>query len=233
MRLIIGQSVLCRLHVARTLGSAGAAFARSAVADAEAYAAWSYDFGSNVFHPLFTDGFRLTGHVIARDGYFGKAGQVFETRPADGLVFWSFLTAWRVSRSTLLWAVARNIGFHLGLGDIGLQPGAPRLDPRDVTDPTPACFGLLELDAEFPGAGYLGAAASLAGRMSDALQRDDFPAPSPAEPALNIDRVEPLAILHVAARLAGRSAAMLPFFSHAGLDTFSGWIREDSAPALA
>jgi hypothetical protein len=47
----------------------------------------AYEFAENAFHPTFTDGTRLTGKVMERDGYYGKAGTVFRPRAADGMLW--------------------------------------------------------------------------------------------------------------------------------------------------
>lgn len=228
MGMIAGASALCRLHVARTAGSAGEPFGQSAVEDVEAYARHAYDFGDNTFHPLFTDGFRLTGLAMARDGYYGPAGRMFEARPAGWRLFWSHLAAWRYSASPLLWAVARNIGLHKGLGDIGAIPGAgPELHLAAGAVSPDACFALLELDRALPGAGYLEAAARLAGMLIREHVREGWFTAGDS-PVLDINRPEPLAILHVAARLAGRDGVMLPYFSSSALTPLTGWVREDS-----
>lgn len=233
MRMVAGASALCRFHLARALGPAGAFFARTATDDCEAAAAWSYDMGNNAFHPLFTDGFRLTSHVIERDGYYGPAGRRFTPRSGDGFMAWSFLTAWRVSGSPLLWAAARRMAEADGLGDIGVRPGAaPRLEPARVALQTAYAFALLELDAAFPDGAYRGAATVLAERLLVAARPDGFFG-NRHDPAPAIGRTEPLAVLHVAARLAGMDGALSPFFSHSGLEPLTGWVREDDAIALA
>jgi pectate lyase len=227
MRMITGASALCRFHLAKALpGEGGTAFGRAAADDIEAYAAHTYDFEDNTFHPGFTDGFRLTGVTIQKDGYYGPAGHRFEAKPADWLSFWSHLAAWRFSRSSLAWSVARNIGLHKGLGDIGAAPGAKPalLLPEQASGEL--VFGLLELDLAFPAAGFLPAASAAAELLlRDHYRNGWFVGGDHA--VTGIDRAEPLALLHVAARLAGLSDALVPYFTNFALDVRCGWVRED------
>jgi pectate lyase len=227
MRMINGNSVLCRLHLARLLPDAdGKAFGRAAVEDAEAYAHHTYEPGKNLFHPTFTDGFRLTGQVMQKAGYYGPAGRIFEPRAGDGLLFWSHAAAWRYAGSRLCWDVARSIGLHQGLGDIGETPGVtPRLAPQARAITPAFAFGLLELDAAFPAAGYLAAATYLAQRMAAERFQDGLCLGWNGQ--ADMDAEEPLVLLHVAARLAGRSNDLLPFFSNAAQAERDGWVRED------
>ena len=44
----------------------------------------------NRTRPLWADGTDLTGYVIKRDGYYGKAGTVFRASTASLKLFWSY-----------------------------------------------------------------------------------------------------------------------------------------------
>ncbi len=230
LRAIAATSALCRLRLARDLGApAGAAFGHSAAADQLAYGKWAYDSADSTFHPVFTDGFRLTGQRIAQSGYYGPAGQVFAPRSGDGLFFWAYAAGWRFCRDEALWTIARNIGLHAGLGEIGARPGErPRLTPPPGPDSPAWCFGLLELDEEFPGAGFLPAATDLAQRIIAERFHEGLFAAKDA-PVVGADAIEAVALLHVAARLTGRTEAAPVFCSSSPLTPLSGWTREGDA----
>lgn len=223
---IIGRSALCRLQLARELGvEHGAPFARSAAADLLAYGRSCYEPAANLFHPTFTDGFRLTGQTMAQDGYYGRAGTRFAPVAADELLLWSHLAAWRACRDAQLWLTARRIARHRGIGDIGASPGdTPRL-AADAPGTPEGCFALLELEREFPGVGYLdGATEQARGLLRDRF-RDGWFISAP-DAFISLDAAEPIAFLHVAAHLAGKPDAAPPYCSNVALSPAEGWSRE-------
>lgn len=235
IRMIAGNSALCRLHLGRVLGpSAGTPFVGSAVEDLLAYAAWSYSPDEGAFHPTFTDGFRLTGIAIARDGYFGPAGRVFSARKADWPQFWAYAAGWRASSERLLWDTARSIGLHRGIGDIGPAPGcAPALRTSGAEPSAELVFALLDLEAALPGLGYLEAAASAAERLVALRFHGGLFVSSRDERHAWIGSHEPLAILHAAAHLAGEPEAVPPFCTDSALHPLDGWIRDDGTEPIA
>jgi pectate lyase len=114
------RSAICQLKLAERLGAAGEEFKRWAVGDLTAYARHAYDASDNSFWATLIDGTKLTPADRKRNGYVEV--RWLEKRPADGLHFWAYALAYKLSRDPLMWQTARNIGRGLGIGDIGATP---------------------------------------------------------------------------------------------------------------
>ena len=205
MPVLLGRARLSWLQLGEDLGPPGEDFLGSAVRELHAYGKHAYESETNLFHPVFTDGFRLTGHVMEKDGYYGPAGRVFEPMPGDWLMFRTYAKGWRLSREPLLGLVAGSIARHRGLGEIGVEPGRPAAlnEGASTADPN-ALLGLLELHRAQDREGYLRCAARvgdniLTRRLKNGLFVLD------AEQHLSIDCLESIALLHLAAQLLGRT----------------------------
>jgi len=209
MQSVFGYAGLCRMLLAETLGEAGEELGQWAIEDLRAYGTHAYAFEDNTFHPCFTDGFRLTGQVIAQDGYYGKEGDAFETRPVNPTSFLAYATGWRLSRDPLLWRILRNMASHSGLGDIGESPSDEPSWSESCTCADPyALFVLLELHKALPEVGCLDAALRVGKAILSQRLCGGLFVPDTETEYVGIDAVEPLALLHLAAHLMGRSDAL-------------------------
>lgn len=205
IRTIVGRAAINKLLLAERLGAGGQGFATIAVEDLLAFAEHSYDPGDNSFHPLLTNGVRLTGLVLEQDGYYGRAGGRLEALPADFLMLWAYLLGYRASGHPKLWSVARTIALANGLGDIGVGASPPRLERRpDSADPL-AIFCLLELFEIAHQAEFLSLAQAVADQLLVRRVVADWFVPSVRHRYAKFDAVEPIALLHLAGTLLGRS----------------------------
>ncbi|WP_166244367.1 hypothetical protein [Paenibacillus turpanensis] len=209
---ITAEAALCRLELAEGLGEAGAEFLRWAVEDLLAYGRHSYDMADHCFHPVLTDGTRLTGLELLRDGYYGKQGEKLAAAKADFIQLWSYAKAYRLSREPELWQLVRSMAAGRGLGEIGEQPGgAPALTGSACGEPA-AIFALLELYRATGGAAFLAAACEAADAMVAARLHKRVFLAQPDFAYAKLDAIEPLALLHLAAELAGRPGSV-PVYS--------------------
>ncbi|CAG7635425.1 hypothetical protein ACFQI7_06605 [Paenibacillus allorhizosphaerae] len=206
LRTILGPAALCKLTLAETLGEAGREFGQWAAEDLIAYAAHAYDMHDNTFHPILTSGVRLTGITMEKDGYYGRRGDVFKPVHGDALLFWSYVRGFRFTAQPLLWSVARNIGLHLGLGDIGAVPGAaPALEAvSGLLDPH-AILALLELYRWSGTEPYLDAAERFGMNLLRSSFRDGYFHRSAESENVKLDCPEALILLQLAAALSGRA----------------------------
>ncbi|HOJ21759.1 MAG TPA: pectate lyase [Armatimonadota bacterium] len=202
-------NAIAQLQLAELLGKEGSDFLKWTVDGLRAYARYGYDPKTNRTRPLWADGTDLTGYVIKRDGYYGKAGTVFRASTASLKLFWSYALAHRLSGDRVLWETARSIARGHGLGDLGSAPGRDVRVNLDTQNAHPmALFGLLEVwrMADVP------AYRALARRIADNMVRQRFHRgfflPSADRVNANFDTLEPLAILSLEAMLRGTPEAV-------------------------
>ncbi|MCS7463509.1 hypothetical protein N0M98_25715 [Paenibacillus doosanensis] len=219
---IIGEAALCRMSLAETLGTSGREFLDWAVEDLLAYGEYAYDPFDHSFHPMLTNGTRLTGLVMEKSGYYGRAGEQLKAAQADVLLLWSYVKAYRLSGNAKLWTLARSIGGGLGFGDIGTPEGGATDLPSELQTADPvAIFALLELFETTGQRKFL----QLAQRVGDRIVLYRFHRglfmPSPDHEYAKLDALEPLALLHLAAAMLGVRGRMpaycggRPFFAAA------------------
>jgi hypothetical protein len=128
------------------LGEAGADFTRWVVEELTAWGKSAYRKKDNAFIPMLTDGTSMEGYVCKKDGYFGPKGRVLRAGHPGAAHLWLYAWAFRQSRDTYLWEMARNIVQGNGWGDIGAthQTGPALGFPNGMADPL-LVMALLEL----------------------------------------------------------------------------------------
>ncbi|SFL64681.1 pectate lyase [Paenibacillus sp. 1_12] len=202
---IIGKAGLCRMVLSESLGAAGQEFANTALKDLLAYGKYSYEETTNLMHPVLTDGTRLTGLVMERDGYYGKKGDALQAMPADALLLWSYALGYRLSKHPLLWSIVRGIAKGCGLGDFGDEAmnGTTQVN-KETFDSNPyTVFALLELYRATEHKEYL----ELAEVVGDNIIRQGYHhglfVSSEKHLYAKLDSIAPLALLHLAAEMYG------------------------------
>jgi len=197
------------LHLAELLGAEGKDLLKWTHQGLLACAKHVYDPQSNTVRPMLADGTDLTGYVVKRDGYYGKAGTVFRAQRASSLLFWSFAFAHRLTGDSTLWQTARSIARGQGLGDLGTAPGdSVQVNLKtDNADPV-ALMGVLAVwrTADLPEYRDLGR------RIGDNILRrrflKGFFLPGPEYLNAKFDSTEPLALLTLDAMLRGKPEAV-------------------------
>lgn len=190
------RSAICQLKLAERLGDAGTDFKRWAVEDLTAYARHAYDPADNTFWATLIDGTKLTPADRKRDGYVEV--RWLQKRPADGLHFWAYALAYKLSRDPLMWRMARSIGKGLGLGDFGAAPDTPPAPDLATKHADPnTIFGLIELYQATRRDEYL----TLGNRIADNLLASQFHrgffVTSPDHLFCKFDTITPLALLYL------------------------------------
>lgn len=132
------------LNLAKTIGinsDKGREIVAETVKSLASYAQYAYVPEENKFHPIWSDGTKITGYIRNRSGYYGKAGKVYTTFTANAKLLNSYTIAYFASKGRndlasereQIWNVIRGIAKGYGLGDIGTSNGHGRELNLDTT----------------------------------------------------------------------------------------------------
>ncbi len=184
----------------------GREFVQWASDDLKVYAQYSYNKERGEFVALMTDGTPLRWQE-AKKGYY--IPESFAPIRPDGQALWTYATAFRLTSDSAHWEMARELARWLGLGDLGAPEGERNLDLKSENREWQTLYGLLELHRATQDRALL----DLACRVGDNLRRMQaasglFPREGRAYGRTG-DEVA-LALLHLAAALEGKGAALPP-----------------------
>jgi pectate lyase len=184
----------------------GRRFIDWALADLTVYAQHSYDPDSGMFVARMTDGTPLRWQE-AKAGYY--VAESFAPLPPDGVLLWTYAAACRLGGEPVHWNMVRTIARALDLGDIGDRNGARAL--RHETDQSSwhVIYALLELHRATGDGQFL----QLARRVGQNVAKWQTPSglfPRPGRTYARTGDEVPLALLHLAAALAGQSSVLPP-----------------------
>ena len=207
------QLPLAQMQAGETLRRAGGRrdevgreFIRWACEDLKTYARRCYDSKTGTFIAMMTDGTPIRWRE-SRSGYY--VPKSFAPRGPDGLVLWGYAMAYRLTGDEAHWQVARQIARTLSLGDLGRADGARSLQPQTAHADWRTLYALLELHRATGDAALL----RLARRVGDNVLKTQAASglfPRPGRIYARTGDEAPLALLHLAAALAGRQARMPP-----------------------
>ena len=207
---------ICQMAIGDMLGADGAEFSQWAIEELTAWGKSAYRMEDSSFIPMLTDGTNMEGYVCKKEGYFGPKGRVVKAAKASPLEFWAYSMAFRISGDAFLWEMARNIARSNDLGDIGTTDTKPELNLNTGSSDTSALFGFLELYKKTQNEAYL----DIAKRIGDNIVKDRFHegffTRSERHPFAKFDRAEPLALLHLAAAMEGKSDSVPAYCGGAG-----------------
>ncbi|WP_438445367.1 hypothetical protein [Gorillibacterium sp. sgz5001074] len=201
---ITGKAAICRMVMAEKLGAAGQEFADTALEDLLAYGTYTYDAEQNLIHPVLTNGTRLTGLIMEKSGYYGKAGEPLQAMPANALMLWSYALGYRISGEARLWSVIRGMAAGNGLGDFGADGRSSPQVKADTACADPyAIFALLELHKATGCKDYLKLADAVAAHVIRRHYHHGLFVRSEQHLYGKLDHIAPLALLHLAAEHRG------------------------------
>ena len=205
---------LAQLQAGAALLAAGGDFAKVgrefiawASDDLKTYARNCYDPQTAQFKSMLTDGTPIQWEQ-AKAGYYDSSS--FAPGRADGDTLWGNALAYRLTRDAAHWQFARQFASALNLGDIG----GPRDRKRQLRLDTAAgdwrlIYGVLDLHRATRDQAFL----KLASRIGDNLLAMQHRSGLFPRGDLKFARVSdeiPLALLHLAAALAGKESKLPP-----------------------
>lgn len=177
----------------------------SASQDLKNYARSCYNWDMRAFQPMMTDGTILDGSK-SKEGYFSPAS--FTLWEPDSWLLWATAMAFRLTEDTAHWQMLQEWFRVLGLGTLGDRDGAGRNMRLDLhcTD-WRLIYALLELYVATKSEDFLQLAVSVGDNLL-ALQAASGLFPRCSYVYARTGDEIPLALLHLAGAIAGKSALL-------------------------
>ena len=212
---------VCIFLLGELFGSEGEDFKRWALEELTAWGKSAYRKKDNAFIPMFTDGTSLEGYVLKKDGYFGARGTVYEAWHPQGVEFWGYALAYRLTGNEFMWEMARGIAKGNDFGDIGrIVNGESELQKdTDRSDPY-ALLGFLELYSKTRKVDFLKMASRIGDNILANRFHKGFFVASRKHIYTRFDAVEQLALLHLFAAIDSKSGSVPWVWPNA---SFFGW----------
>ena len=203
---------LAQMQAACTLLEKGGPYAdvgreliRWASEDLQAYARHSFDPNAGAFMALMTDGTPIKWQE-SRTGYY--VADSFAPRRPDGFILWGYALAYRLASDDAHWQMVRRLAASLSLGDVGGLQGTERALHFGTDSKDWRCiYALLELYRARRDRQFLRLASRIADNILATQTATGLFPRARREWARTGDEI-PLALLHLAASLAGESARM-------------------------
>ena len=172
--------------------------------DLQIYARRSYDPSSGMCVALMTDGTPIRWRE-STTGYYVPSS--FKPVKPDGILLWGYATAYRLTKEEKHWQMVRAIARTLNLGDVGEAAGERMLRMNTTTDHWSVIYALLEMHRATRETAFL----QLAGHIADNLlltQSKNGLFPRKDRLFARTGDEAPLAVLHLAAALAGQPSGL-------------------------
>lgn len=209
---IYSENALMQLQLGQTLGPEGKDFLEPTREGMAAFARLAYVPEQNRFRPMLTDGTDLTGFVLKRNGYYGRAGTKLELFEASPEYMISYARGFMVTGDATLWTTARGIAKAAGLGDIGTAPGRDvALNLATTNYDAFALFSVLDIYRQTRQETYLQLARVLGNNILDRYYHHSYFTPAEDQIYANIDVIEPYALLALDAAIKG-TPDKVPYF---------------------
>lgn len=222
--LIYGSQIrgwVCIFLLGELFGSQGEDFNRWALEELTAWGKSAYRREDNAFIPMFTDGTILEGYVLKKDGSCGARGTAYKAWHPQGVEFWGYALAYRLTGDEFMWEMARNIAIGNDYGDIGVSlVDGPQLTTDIVTSDPYALLGFLELYSKTQKIEFLEMASRIGDNILVHRFHKGFFAASRKHIYSRFDDLEHLALLHLFAAIDSTSGLVPWVWPNA---SFFGW----------
>ena len=168
---IYSLSPLVQLHIWERLGKKPQELFDWTVEGLLSFAKYAYVSETNKARPMFTDGTDLTGHVLPRDGYYGKTGSVLQHYDLGLDYFLAYVRGYLLSGRKELWDTAVSMARACDLGNLGSAPAeGVSVNLNSSCAHVQAVFALGELYVRYGCKEYL----ELCGKVSKNIEAKHF-----------------------------------------------------------
>lgn len=215
MQTRYGRAALTWLNLFEELGVPdGQDFLNMVAKDLTALGEYSYDEEDRSFSSILVDGMKLSPEDCMEGvGYCSPRG--LEKVPANGLMFFAYAKAYRLTKNKFFWQMVCSLAQGMGWGELGDEIDVTKLNSNKGSKNDPlALLGLLELYKATDQKEYLALAANIGNRLMEASFIDGFFITS--EVTTNgwtkINSSLPLALLHLAAAIEGKNVELPTFY---------------------
>lgn len=172
--------------------------------DLKIYARQCYDPAQQAFVAKMIDGTPIRWQD-SRRGYYIPSS--FAPIKPDGLLLWGYATAYRLTRDEQHWQMVQALADALGLGALDRAPGEGASRPDTTNSDWPVIYALLELFRATGRRDCLQIACQVGDNLLKAQSANGLFPRSGRCYARTGDEI-PLALLHLAAALEGKSETM-------------------------
>jgi pectate lyase len=214
---IYSLSPLVQLHIWERLGKKPQELLDWTVDGLLSFAKYAYIPETNKARPMFADGTDLTGHVLPRNGYYGKAGDVLEHYDLGLNFFLAYIRAYLLSGRKELWDAAASMARACGLGDLGFIPAeGAKLNTGTSCSHVQAVFSLAELYARTGCKEYLELCGKVCANIEAKYFNGGYYNYGPEYRYAKFDSHYPLALLAYHTALAGKYELAPVYLNSAG-----------------
>ena len=181
--------------------------------DLKSYFRECYDANNGVFAVKMINGDTIQWRK-AKTGYYTP--QSFAPKKPGSRLYWGYAMAYRLTNDTEHWAILRELGKQMGIGDMGTPDGHERsLVSTTDSHNWEMIYALLELERSTGDRSFLDLACLIADNIID-LQTEAGLYPNIGKEYARTGDQKPLAVLHLAAALQGKGDVLpQPVFDNA------------------
>jgi pectate lyase len=181
------------------------------------FAKYAYIAETNSFRTMFTDGTDLTGYILKRNGYYGKAGSELKSYFANSAFLLSYARAFLDTGDIGLWQMARNIAKGNSFGELGYEPGKGadiNLDSK-CSDPV-ALFAIIDLYKATKCEAYLNLGRVIADNIVKRSFHKGYFVNDSSRINAKFDMLEPFALISLQAAIEDKLEAIPMFVNGQG-----------------
>ncbi|SFL42852.1 pectate lyase [Gracilibacillus orientalis] len=214
---IYGKNALMQQQIAEEIGEGANDMLDWTYDGLRSFATYAYIPESNSFRTMFTDGTDLTGYVLKRNGYYGKAGSMLESYFAHCGFLLSYSRAFLATGDIEFWHMSRSIAKGNGLGEIGDQPGREvniNLD-TECSDPI-ALFAIIDLYKATTCEDYLNLGRAIGDNIVKRSYHKGYFTKDSTRIHAKFDTLEPFALVSLQAAIEDKLEAIPSFINGAG-----------------
>lgn len=214
---IYGKNALMQLIIAEEVGNDAKDILTWTYDGLISFAKYAYMPETNSFKQMFTDGTDLTGYVLKRNGYYGKAGRELKSYHANCSFLLSYSRAFLDTKDPYLWSISRSIAKGNDLGELGTEPGKEPLVNLDTkSSDSIALFAILYLYKATECKEYLALARVIGNNILERSYNNGYFTLASGYVNAKFDTLEPFALLSLQAAIDNKLDKIPNFINGSG-----------------